>query len=569
MTRSSPISDTPAAFALAGIAPVAFALQVAARRMAELAGFAPHLGVVLIAATVAAMVLLGATVAPGRRRRFVAASLCVAAVAALAGAAFHRLPDQGFDAQSYHLPSVLRLIAGWRPLAGPTDLTLSNTYPSATWTVMGGFDTLFGFESGRATGPVLILAAGALLWRLCRRAGAGALSAFAVALVITANPVVVSQMFTGFADGTLYLLAVILIASLILMLEDRGPGLALIGGAALILLVNTKLSGLFFAGLALAVAGGLLLVQDGVWPGLRLWRWRGPIGAVLLALVLAVGFVGFRPYLTNLRDHGALLYPPPDELGYKPGDVGQRPPNMADAGRAGKLVALFFARTDMTGGPVRLKFPATLERSELRMESATRNGGFGPLFGAAAILAVVSLMGAAVARAFRPGLPAAPAGVRAWACLLATGTLTTVLFPEPWWARFVPLAWLIPLSAALLGVALLPVRAPRAAAVVVFALAGANITIAATCAVRDGLANAADIAGKIRRMAAEAGPVGLTRGTLWNDRIDGRHAAEDVWRRRLADQGKTDVVVVAREDCVKAEFLSVDVWRCTVRTPSQ
>lgn len=40
-----------------------------------------------------------------------------------------------------------------------------------------------------------------------------------------------------------------------------------------------------------------------------------------------------------------------------------------------------------------------------------------------------------------------------------------------------------------------------------------------------------------------------------------RAAAEEVWRTRLWDRGKTAVAIMPRADCRKLEFLSVDVER--------
>jgi hypothetical protein len=79
-----------------------------------------------------------------------------------------------------------------------------------------------------------------------------------VAITLVANPIALSQFFTAYADGTPYELTLILICSLIIMLEDRGLGAALLAGAAMILVCNTKLTGLFFAALAVATWGGLL-----------------------------------------------------------------------------------------------------------------------------------------------------------------------------------------------------------------------------------------------------------------------------------------------------------------------
>jgi hypothetical protein len=80
--------------------------------------------------------------------------------------------------------------------------------------------------------------------------------------------------------------------------------------------------------------------------------------------------------------------------------------------------------------------------------------------------------------------------------------------------------------------------------------------------VLDGVRNAADISEKLERMLHDPETVYLSRGTLWNATINFRSAAEDVWRWRLRDHGKTAVVILPRADCRKIEFLTVDVERC-------
>ena len=82
---------------------------------------------------------------------------------------------------------------------------------------------------------------------------------------------------------------------------------------------------------------------------------------LVIASLLALGFVGWRPYVINVLEYHRLVYPPPDELGYKPGTGNQLPANLKTAGPIPKLAALFFARTDMDGGPVKFKVPGTLD----------------------------------------------------------------------------------------------------------------------------------------------------------------------------------------------------------------
>jgi hypothetical protein len=550
--------DRSLAFAGAAIPIFTFCLEVMIRRATEFAGFAPSLGVCLALAMTATSVAM-VVAAEKRGGANVGIAALLAAAASVAAFGFHRFPDNGFDAQSYHLPSVLRLLAGWKPSVERTDLILSNSYPSGMWTMLGGFDAIFGFESGRAIVPLLMIAAFLASWNLFLRVGFSGTQSFAVSLLLVANPVALSQSLSAFPDGVLYELALILICALMSMLEDLSLKPALLAGAALILVCNIKLTGLYFAAFAIAVWCGLVVLRVVVGREPMSLR-RGQIALLAAAGLIAVGFVGWRPYMTNLIDHHALLYPPASELGYQPGSASQVPSNLDGAGRAKKLAALLFARTDMDGGPVSWKIPGTFARPELRMATDTRDGGFGPFFGAAAVLAFGSL---ALALLFRTR-PKSVLDFRLEALigLAVFALVTTVLFPEPWWARFVPFAWVAPLAASLTACELRPTAIIKTSIVAVAALLVGNSVIAGYDAVRDAVASARDIELKLDRMSRAPGPIFLSRGTLWNSAINGRHSAEDVWRRRLSDRGKSDVGYIPRESCRKLEFLSVDVNRC-------
>jgi hypothetical protein len=276
--------------------------------------------------------------------------------------------------------------------------------------------------------------------------------------------------------------------------------------------------------------------------------------------LLAVGFVGWRPYVVNVLEHHRLVYPPPDELGYKPGSGNQLPPNLSTAGRIPKLAALFFARTDIDGGPVRFKVPGTLASHELRMSNDIRNGGFGPFFGAATVVALAALLWATVRRT--SSRFSNRQLIEVLLGLTVYGLMTTILFPEPWWARFVPLAWLIPIGAVCLADALRPTMFVRSCTIICMALSTLNVVIAGNSAVRDGVRNAADIKQQLDRMVRDQHPVYLSRGPIVNTRLGDRHAAEDVWQRRIWDRGKTAVVIVPGADCRKIELLRPDVERC-------
>ncbi len=534
----------------------AFALYLLLRRSMELAGIDPGLGASLVIAACLALALCVRCFGRRHAPALVAIAAGMAILAAAAAIGFHALPDNGFDPQSYHLPSVLRLLHGWKPIREATDLTLSNDYPNGVWLIQAGFDAIFSFESGRAFGLLIGTAALAFTAFVLSSAGYRPLTCGLLAIFLAGNTVTISQFFTGFIDGPLYELALILICALVQLFYSRELAIPLIGASALILLINSKSAAVFFAPLAIAAWLLVLMFRDGP-AGALAWlqERRRDVFILAAAALIAVLFVGWRPYMTNLIEHHSIIYPPPEELGYRPHEPGQVPANLDGTGRISKLEALFFAKTNMDGGPVEYKLPGTWTPHELRMASDTRNGGFGPFFGAEIIMAAAALALALWRRVAIRGheFP--------WTVMLFA-LLATVLFPEPWWARFVPVAWALPLAGIMLAAAIRPGPIINIAAIFVFSLAAINMTIAGYWSVTDGLAAARDLRGKARAMASDAQPVYLSQGTLWNSTINGRHAAEEVWRERLRALGKTDVIFVPRSDCVAVQFLSVDVQHC-------
>jgi hypothetical protein len=144
-------------------------------------------------------------------------------------------------------------------------------------------------------------------------------------------------------------------------------------------------------------------------------------------------------------------------------------------------------------GPLDLKLPFAVTREEIeafRMPDV-RLGGFGPLFGGSVLLAV-----AALAAATRRGLR--------WpllASLLALPILVSVLvFPHPWFARYVPQGWLLPLLLAAVAWAA-PCRWARALAVLTVAAAVANAGLVAAGHLPATVGHSALLKGRLLELA--------------------------------------------------------------------
>jgi hypothetical protein len=160
--------------------------------------------------------------------------------------------------------------------------------------------------------------------------------------------------------------------------------------------------------------------------------------AALALGVLAFGVlaIGFRPYVTNIRAHGHLV-----DFG-PVGGVG-RPYGFRALPSPAMLAASVFARTEADPYP-ELKLPVVVWPHELRSMGAPdpRIGGFGPLF---ALELLVALLAAGLGVVRQRAL-----AIRNPAFVIAVGlAVISAAFPEPWWARFVPFFWAVPIFLAL------------------------------------------------------------------------------------------------------------------------
>jgi hypothetical protein len=137
-----------------------------------------------------------------------------------------------------------------------------------------------------------------------------------------------------------------------------------------------------------------------------------------------------------------------------------------------QLARSIFSRVSAAGEPVELKLPFTLTRHEVKVMGTPdpRTSGFGPLFALQLLLACAAAA-LAIRRSPQPIAPPA----RCLFVLSAAVVAMTAIFPEAWWARFVPFLWIAPLFAALgAGVAAPHSRLARGLVLAIAALAAFN-----------------------------------------------------------------------------------------------
>lgn len=380
------------------------------------------------------------------------------------------LLDMTADGLGYQQPAISWLMEGWNPLTS-TDMLWQNIYPTATWQLGAVLGALFGSVEAAKMYTVIwlficvpVFTAGLQNHfgaRLHRRHKA------CVALIMLC-PVVLAQFLTHYVDAALYLAGITFLGSILLLRnESRHNALAFgIMFCCTLFIVNAKLSGIYHAAVLCCAALACLLIR---------YR-KPPIKEALLLLgfgLVAVGFCGFHPYITNLMNYGSLLPM------YSGGSFssGQKPVNIAGMNI---VTGFFYSMFSQTGGAPReaaaLKFPWSISAREWFFAGIpdNRSGGFGVWFGLGVVFTGLYL--AASART-------AKHWDRPLTALAAIFLLSSVAFPQNWWLRYVPFAYAA-LLLMLLATPLPRQTTPRLLYCAIIAVLGVNSAVSLVSAVQ-------------------------------------------------------------------------------------
>lgn len=361
-------------------------------------------------------------------RLFLAALLSAGLLGLLAVTLAGAWRDISYDGQAIHFPSALEIAAGHNPITTRPFGYFSAVYPNGLWTLQALFIVLSsGFEEGKAPAGMLALASIPLIaLALHALRGAWTPAVVLAAVAVQANPVLLLQLTSFELDGVVYSLVVIAIAGAILLTTPhRRAGLVAFCGACL-LLVNTKITGLYWAGI---VCAGALL---------QMWLVHRRLPrrfAATLALTLAVSTlaVGWRPYASVPLETGKLFGASTE--------VVHGPANLRDAGPLARAAFLLFGRPGNPAGAetAALKWPWDILADRDTVLLDIRIGGFGAGFGLqvlGALLAGAACLWSGRRAWWRDG---------AWLGPFWTGVvaIATLLFPVSWWARLVAPFWLV------------------------------------------------------------------------------------------------------------------------------
>ncbi|MDH6152108.1 MULTISPECIES: hypothetical protein [Paraburkholderia] len=290
------------------------------------------------------------------------------------------------------------------------------------------------FNSGKSFTLLLSVPACVALMGLLQSAGISARASLIASVASVYNPVALGQVTSFYVDAAHYYCWAIFSVHLLFALKRR-PYSGVQLGIALVLLIGSKLTGPAFAAISIAVfftaefIGGekrRFLTQN-----------RKVIGELVIWSVVAVAVIGYSPYVQNIVAGKHIFYP---VLGSDKVDIigGRVSAHFLAMNPLQRIFLSYFSlpldcRPCENAEPIFVPSYAHLRDAFIALHTAAaRFGAFGPFFGVMFIACIASFFwrrrdGGEIAKVF----------------LLAT-LASVLLHPQSWWARYVPMFYMVP-----------------------------------------------------------------------------------------------------------------------------
>lgn len=388
------------------------------------------------------------------------------------------LMDASWDGKAYHQVAVLLLEKGWNPVynditnfclehfdTAPHELIWCENYVKFSEIFAANIMSITGkIETGKAFN--IISAAITFFYLLYffskkRFKNINTIVKALFSLLLIYNPIVVSQFFTYYVDGLLYLYFLTATFSatnwILKNLEGKNGTIHLIIFImSSTVMVNIKLGGIFCF---VCILLGILIFQTFY----RFYRLKTnktidltnncplkPFWCSVLIIIILALLSGINPYFTNILKGRHAFYP----LAGK-GKIDIITPNAPKAFEDKPLYYKFFtslfSKTNnflaAHGKTPKLKIPFTVYKSELlpMKDVDTRIAGFGVFFSGIFLFALVLF----IATLYKKHKNSGQRTDEAFILLFLIFGLSVLSNPENWWARYVPQLWALTMLAGL------------------------------------------------------------------------------------------------------------------------
>lgn len=359
--------------------------------------------------------------------------------------------DLSYDGQGYHQDAIVMLSQGWNPFyeklysEATPDLPRwkwINSYSKASETIEAVIYKGTGrIEQAKGLNILLLfMTFGFVLSFLLRINYINKLVTLLISLLLIWNPVNITQMFSFYLDGQLYLVLLSLIAVLgtIYITHKNYLIFPLVG--LITLSWDMKLTGIMYSTFFLM----FFMVLD--WYSEKILLFFKKAQAYIIAVILAVFVIGFNPFITNIIHHGNPLYL---MIGKDSTDfvISNTPKNFINKSPFERFAGSVFSRSNNARGEnsnAVFKIPFTYNKEEIDTFIYPDNmtGGFGPLFSGVILVSMLLLfIGLREKHARKIKF--------IFYFFISTTLVSAAINPVSSYARYIPQFWILPASVAL------------------------------------------------------------------------------------------------------------------------
>ncbi len=357
--------------------------------------------------------------------------------------------DTSYDGLWYHQPAIIKLAGGWNPVYQHSyeinqydklNYMWILHYPKSAWIVGACIYKTSGLiESAKLTNFITAFCVFFYAYHVFSSLFKKQFFySMVVSLLVSLNPVTISQLLSNYVDGIVSGMFSLIILSLLNMeLQKNGTTKWnwLILGGAILIVTNLKFSGLVMSGVIIGIFS-------------LYWWWKKEDYKIILKKyfwIASIAFtsffvVGFNPYVSNLINHGHLFYPLNVKNQYAVLEQNE-PLVLRGRNTVGKFLISLSSETinNIKATTVSWKNPFTVSKKDVRAFAGTdvRIAGLGPLFLLALILSILT---------FLLNLGRMDRKYKVMVLILTISILLSVLtIPLAWWARYTPQFFMVPL----------------------------------------------------------------------------------------------------------------------------
>ena len=351
--------------------------------------------------------------------------------------------DFSYDGQAYHGLATIYLNNGWNPFLyhlsedGVNNIYI-NHYTQGSWIAYNAFYTMFGnFETAKMVNLLMMFSVAGICYDTFQKLKIVNSISHLYALLIAFHPVCLNMFLGMCIDGQLSSCIMIIIAIFIqwhIGVIDKTRILILI--VALAFLINIKFTGLIFALFFCGCFGFVLLFEKRLMQNLKF------ISIIAIGIFIATSSIGYPSYVRNTIEHNYPFYPLHHTTTQK-SVLSIEPSSFSNQNRFLSFGQSLFAKTGYSNyyfKPIQYKIPFSISKYELERYafSGVMIGGLGVWFGYLFCIGLVFLIITFIYDTSKQ---------RKRRILILVGIVFASAFvlEAPWWARYAPQIYLIPI----------------------------------------------------------------------------------------------------------------------------